>query len=86
MDGSKEKGCPKSNVREKSLMDHIAESAKNKHKRKARMWCEICHRFNHNTDECKKTTEDDINNGIDALSDGSEEIKKPVISGELRMA
>ena len=83
---AKKKGRPKSNVREKSLMDHIAESAKKKRKRKARMWCEICHRFTHNTDECKKNTEDEDNNGIDALMDGLEEIKKPVISGELGMA
>jgi len=48
----KKKGRPKSNVHEKSVMDHVVvvESAKKKHMRKARMWCKICHRFNHNTD------------------------------------
>ena len=84
---AKKKGRPKSNVREKSLMDHIAESAKKMRKRKARMWCEICHRFNHNTDQCKKNTEDEDNTGIDALMDGLQEVEKPpAISGELRMA
>ena len=82
----KKKGRPKTNVREKSLMDHIAESAKKKRKRKDRMWCEICHRFNHNTDQCKKTTEDDNNNDIDVLMDGLQEVTKPEISGEVGMA
>jgi len=50
------------------------------------MWCEICHRFTHNTDECKKTTEDEDNNGLDVLMDGLEEVAKPDISGEQGMA
>ena len=82
----KKKGRPKTNVREKSLMDHIAESAKKKRKRKDRMWCKICHQFNHNTDQCKKTTEDDNNNDIDVLMDGLQEVTKPEISGEVGMA
>ncbi len=38
----KKKGRPKRNVCKMSVMDHIAESAKQKRKRKARMFCKIC--------------------------------------------
>ena len=44
------------------------------------MWCEICHRFNHNTDACKKITEDERgNNGVDDAFDGLEEAKPTTI-------
>ena len=79
----KKKGRPKKNVREKSIMDHIQESAKKKRKRKDRMWCEICHRFNHNTDACKKiTTNEGGNNGNDDGFDGLVEEAKPNVDGE----
>ena len=50
------KGCPKKNERIKSVMDHIEESAKKKRKRKVKYFCKICHRFNHNTQDCWKNT------------------------------
>jgi hypothetical protein len=53
-------------------MDHVAESAKKKHKRKARMFCKICQRFNHNTENCRKNTKDEGGNndnedGLDVM-------------------
>ena len=50
------KGRPKKNERIKSVMDHIEESAKKKRKRKVKYFCKICHRFNHNTQDCWKNT------------------------------
>jgi len=51
-----EKGRPKKNERIKSVMDHIEESAKKKRKRKVKYFCKICHRFNRNTQDCWKNT------------------------------
>ena len=69
-------------MRVKSVMDHVAESAKKKRKRKVRMWCEICHRFTHNTDDCLNNTKGQGgNNDNDDWFDGLEE-EKPNVSGE----
>ena len=51
---AKKKGRPKANTREKGNADHIAESGKKKRKRAVRMFCKICHKYNHNTNECFK--------------------------------
>ena len=51
---AKKKGRPKANMREKGIADHIAESGKKKRKRAVRMFCTICHKYNHNTNECFK--------------------------------
>ena len=36
----------------KSIMDHIEESAKKKRKRKVKMFCKHCQKFNHTTEQC----------------------------------
>jgi hypothetical protein len=60
---ARKKGRPKANVREKSVVDLIQESAKKKKQtRKVKMFCSICQKWNHNTVDCyhnsanKKTT------------------------------
>ncbi len=46
----KKAGRPKKDVnRSKGVMDMVA-----KNKRRKMMWCEICHKFNHNTRDCFK--------------------------------
>jgi len=45
-------GRPKATVHEKSLTDLIQESAKKKHTRRVKMFCQICHEWNHNTVDC----------------------------------
>ena len=50
---ARKKGRPKENEREKSVADHIAELGK-KQKRRKRLFCQICHKFNHNTNDCFK--------------------------------
>jgi hypothetical protein len=70
-------------------MDYVAESAKKKRKRKARMFCKICHRFNHNTEDCKMNTnvEGQKNDNVDGLDvmDMLEE-GKPNVDGMEGMA
>ena len=44
-------GRPKNNSRKKGIIDHIAESAK-KRKRKKKLYCAKCNKFNHNTVNC----------------------------------
>ncbi len=85
----KKKGRPKANVREKSVMNFVAESAKKKRKRKARMFCMICQRFNYNTEDCRMNTKDeggnnDNENGLDVM-DMLEE-GKPTVEGVEGMA
>ena len=48
------KGRPKKNVRQKSLVDLIEESATKKRKRRKKLFCKICYKFNHNTADCYK--------------------------------
>ncbi len=85
----KKKGRPIANVRKKSVMDYVAESAKKKCKRKARMFCKICQRFNHNTEDCRMNTKDkggnyDNEDGLDVI-DMLEE-GKPTVNGVEGMA
>ena len=51
---SVKKGWPKKNACQMSVMDHIEESANKKHKKRQRMFCNLCHKFNHITSECFK--------------------------------
>jgi hypothetical protein len=44
------KSHPKINVCKKSIMDHFEEATKKKRKRRAWMFCKICHKYNHDTD------------------------------------
>jgi len=48
------KGRPKKHARAKTVMDHIGESAKKKRKRTKKLYCSICEKFNHNTNDCWK--------------------------------
>jgi hypothetical protein len=85
----KKKGLPKVNVRKKSVIDYVAESAKKKRKRKARMFCKICQRFNHNTEDCRMNTKNEEGNNdnedvlgvMDMLEEG-----KPTVNGMEGMA
>ena len=47
------KGRPKANTREKGIADYIKDSGK-KRKKNVRMFCKICHKYNHNTKDCYK--------------------------------
>ena len=50
---AKKKGRPKENVRKKSVMDLIEESAKKKKRtRRIKLYCRICYKHNHNTVDC----------------------------------
>ena len=50
---AKKKGRPKADNREKSLVDHIADSAKKKRgSRRTKLYCRICHKFDHNMVDC----------------------------------
>ena len=54
---AKKKGRPKADVREKSVMDIIEESAKKKKRsRRNKLFCNICFKHNHNTVDCFNNT------------------------------
>jgi hypothetical protein len=49
------KGRPKKHERRKSIMDHIEESAKKKSKGTNQMYCSICEKINHSTNDRYKS-------------------------------
>ena len=57
---SVKKGRPKKNDRKMSVMDHIEEAANKKRKRRKKMFCKICHKFNHDTTECFKNPQNQL--------------------------
>jgi hypothetical protein len=60
---AKKKGRPKANVREKSVVDLIAESAKKKKRtRTVKLFCRICFKHNHNTIDCYLNPSNELNN------------------------
>lgn len=61
-------------------MDHIQESAKKKRKRRSRMFCTICQKFNHNTESCWKNSNEMRENNEDGLDVLAEE--KPTFGGD----
>ncbi len=52
LEAGNNKGWPKMNAHQKSIVDLIEELAKNKCKRRKKMICKICQNFNHNTADC----------------------------------
>ncbi len=48
------KGRPKTNIHQKSVIDHIEELSNKKHKQRRKMFCNICQKFNHTTADCFK--------------------------------
>ncbi len=49
---AKKKGQPKADNPDKSLVDHISESAQKKRGRRTKLSCRICHKFDHNMVDC----------------------------------
>ncbi len=49
---AKKKGRPKEDVHEKSVADHIKELANKKRSRRTKLFCRICHKFDHNMADC----------------------------------
>ena len=47
-------GRPKKHTKEMTVMDHIEASSKKKRKRRVKMYCKICEKWNHTTLECFK--------------------------------
>jgi hypothetical protein len=58
----KKKGRPKSDVREKGVTDHVQELGKKTHKRRVRMFCKLCQKFNHDTKDCFKNPVNNLRN------------------------
>ncbi len=57
---SVKKGRPKKDARKMSVIDHIEEAANKKRKRRKKMFCKICHKFNHDTTECFKNPQNQL--------------------------
>ena len=81
---ARKKGRPKANVREKSVVDLIQESAKKKKRtRKVKMFCSICTKWNHNTVDCWHNSA----NKKSTLKEGGEELDNDSYKdGEVGMA
>jgi hypothetical protein len=78
----RKKGRPKSNTREKGIADHIQDSGK-KRKRAVRMFCRICHKYNHNTDDCFKNPSKKATETVDLdLGRGEEKEEENDITGQ----
>ena len=72
------KGRKKKEVRRKTMMDHVAEHSTKKRKRTCKMFCEICQKHNHKTEDCyHKTTnnhtcnEKDLAEHLTAMDNGT---------------
>ena len=71
----KKAGRPKKNHRELGVSDHVESGAK---KRKKKMFCKLCHKFNHDTIDCYRNPNNARNDqGIPEHDDG-----QPFGSGE----
>ena len=82
VDGRKEKGSSKKQCAREECDGSRCGISKEKAQEESEMWCEICHRFTHNTDDCLKNTKGQGgNNDNDDWFDGLEE-EKPNVGGE----
>jgi hypothetical protein len=64
---AKKRGWPKEDVCEKSVADHIKESAKKKHCKRTKFFCRICHKFDHNMADCFQN----LANQLSTLEEGT---------------
>ncbi len=67
---AKKKRRSKKNKRIKSVMDHIKESAKKKWKRRVKLFCKICHKFNHKTQDSWKNSTNQSKSTMDSGDGG----------------
>ena len=64
----KKSGCPKKSDKVLTVTEIIElASSKKKSKRCPKLFCEICHKFNHTTLQCFKNP---INNNLDVILEG----------------
>jgi hypothetical protein len=87
----KKKGRPKADTWEKGIADHIKELGKKKRKRAVRMFCKICHKYNHNTKECfknplNKNKDSATDHTTDHLESGSSQQENEILGGQEGMA
>jgi hypothetical protein len=87
---AKKKGWPNANVREKSVMDLIEESAKKKKRtRRIKLFCRICFKHNHNTVDCNQNPANEQNQQAKqqkTLENVMEESDKDGQEGKARMS
>ena len=70
---AKKKGQPKADNCEKSLVDHISESTKKKRGRRTKLYCRICHKFDHDMVDCFQNP---ANRQQSTLEEATDELSK----------
>jgi hypothetical protein len=84
----KKPGRPKKNDKHKTVMDHIQTSSLKKRKRQKKMYCKICKKWNHTTEQCWKnptnrSLESLLNRGLKAAGEGEEGLDQDGMEGAL---
>ncbi len=67
------KGQPKKNTRQKSVVDLIEESSNKTHKWRRKMFCSICQKFNHTTEDCFKNPANQLQTIGEAMESEAQE-------------
>ncbi len=67
------KGQPKKNTHQKSVADLIEESSSKKRKQRRKMFCNICQKFNHTTENCFKNPANQLQTISKAMESEAEE-------------
>ena len=55
------KGRKTKEVSRKTVMDHVAAHSTKKHKRTRKMFCKLCQKYNHTTEDCYHHTSNNRN-------------------------
>ncbi len=69
-------------------MDHIKTSSSKKQKRQKKMYCEICEKWNHTTEQCWKnpinrSLDSALEGGLKAAGDDEEDLDQNGMEGAL---
>jgi hypothetical protein len=65
----RKRGRSKKRERQMTVMERGAASLHKKRKRRVKMWCEICEKWNHTTIQCWKNPENYVNHKLEMSLD-----------------
>ncbi len=67
------KARPKKNTHQKNVVDLIEELSNKKRKRRRKMFCNICQKFNHTTEDCFKNPANQLQTIGEAMESEAQE-------------